>query len=85
MGSRKLHFYPKVTEIGSIIGHRIDYNGIGAMTGQRDIPRKNFLREPSLSISSPANFNLFFRVGLFENMIDGEKTNNLSSAIFRTF
>ena len=62
-----------MTEIGSIIGHRVDYNG--ALTGQRNIPRKNFQREPSLSISSPANFNLFFRFGLFENAIDGGKTS----------
>ena len=25
LGSRKLHFCPKVTKMGSIIGHRIDY------------------------------------------------------------
>ena len=38
MGSRKLHTCPKVTEIGSIIGHRIDYNEVGALRGQRHIP-----------------------------------------------
>jgi len=27
LGSRKLHVCPKVTKMGSIIGHRIDYNG----------------------------------------------------------
>ena len=27
LGSRKLHICPKVTKMGSIIGHRIDYNG----------------------------------------------------------
>ena len=32
----------KVTKIGSIIGHRIDYmNGVGVMRGQRHIPSKN--------------------------------------------
>ena len=29
LGSRKLHICPKVTKTGSIIGHRIDYNGEG--------------------------------------------------------
>ena len=28
LGSRKLHIYSKVTKIWSIIGHRIDYNGV---------------------------------------------------------
>ena len=32
---------PKVTEMGSIIGHRIDYNGVGALRGQRHIAIKN--------------------------------------------
>ena len=32
---------PKVTKIGSIIGHRIDYNGVGALRGQPQIPSKN--------------------------------------------
>ena len=30
---------PKVTKMGSIIGHRIDYNGVGAPGGQRHIPK----------------------------------------------
>ena len=33
LGSQKLHICPKVTKIGSIIGHRIDYNGVGALRG----------------------------------------------------
>ena len=41
LGSRKLHICPKVTKMGSIIGHRIDYNGVGALRGQRHIPSKN--------------------------------------------
>ena len=31
LGSRKLHICPKVTKVGSINGHRIDYNGVGAL------------------------------------------------------
>ena len=27
--------------MGSIIGHRIDFNGVGALRGQRQIPSKN--------------------------------------------
>ena len=42
LGSRKLDFCPKVTKMGSIIDHRIDsdYNGVGALRGQRHIPSK---------------------------------------------
>ena len=40
LGSRKLHICPKVTKMGSIIGNGIDYNGVGALTGQRHIPCK---------------------------------------------
>ena len=46
LGSQKLHFCPKVTEMGSIIGHRIDYNGVGALRGQRHIPSKNLPKQP---------------------------------------
>ena len=31
----------KVTKLGSVIGHRIDYNGIGVLRGQLYIPSKN--------------------------------------------
>ena len=40
LGSRKLHICPKVTKMGSIIGHGIDYNGVGALRGQGHIPCK---------------------------------------------
>ena len=29
LGLQKLHICPKVTKMGSISGHRIDYNGVG--------------------------------------------------------
>ena len=32
MGWQKLHICPIVTKMGSIIGHRIDYDGGGALT-----------------------------------------------------
>ena len=32
---------PKVIKMGSIIGHRIDYNGVGALRGQQHIPSEN--------------------------------------------
>ena len=37
----KLHFRPKVTKMESKIGHRIDYDGLGALRGQWHIPSKN--------------------------------------------
>ena len=45
LGSRKLHICPKVTKMGSIIGHSIDYNGVGALRGQGHIPTQNKTRE----------------------------------------
>ena len=41
LGSQKLHICPEVTNRGSTIGHRIDYNGVGALSGQRHIRSKN--------------------------------------------
>ena len=46
LGSRKLHICPKVTKMGSIIGHRIDYNGVEALRGQRHIPSKKITQVP---------------------------------------
>ena len=46
LGSRKLLIFPKVTKVGPIIGHRIDYNGVGALKGQRHIPSKNLPKYP---------------------------------------
>ena len=31
----------KVTNMGSTIAHRIDYNGVGALRGQRHIPSRH--------------------------------------------
>ena len=39
--SQKLHICPKVIKMESITGHRIDYNGVGALRGQRHISSKN--------------------------------------------
>ena len=46
VGSQKLHICPKVTKMGSIIGHKIDYNGVGALRGQGHIPSKNLPKYP---------------------------------------
>ena len=46
LGSRKLHICAKVSKMGSIIGHRIDYNEVGALRGQRHIPSKNLAKYP---------------------------------------
>ena len=32
---------PKVTKMGSIISHRINYNEVGVLKGQRHIPHKS--------------------------------------------
>ena len=33
-------FAQKVTKMGSIVGYRKDYNGVGVLRGQRHIPSK---------------------------------------------
>ena len=42
LGSQKWHICPKVTKMGPTIGHRIDYNWVGTLRGQRHIPSKNW-------------------------------------------
>ena len=53
LGSQKLQICPKVTKMGSIIGHRIDYNGVGALRVQRHIPSKNLPKYPDPELSTP--------------------------------
>ena len=44
-GSQKLHICPKVHyKKGSIIGHKIDYNGVRARRGQWPYPAKCIIR-----------------------------------------
>ena len=52
LGSQILHFCRKVTEMGSILGHRIDYNGVGALRGQRHIPSKNLSKYPLVNYTT---------------------------------
>ena len=35
------YFFSKVTKMGSMFGHRIDYNGVGVLKDQRHIPSEN--------------------------------------------
>ena len=44
-------FAQKWLRMGSIIGHRMDYNGVGAMRDQWHIPSKNF---PNYPLPPPA-------------------------------
>ena len=39
LGSQKLHIRTKVTKMGSIIGHRIDYNGVAKINPSSPPPR----------------------------------------------
>ena len=57
LGSQKLHICPKVTKMESIIGHRIDYNGVRALRGQRHVPRKIY---PSNNALPPWAFERLF-------------------------
>ena len=52
---------PKVTKMGSIISHTIDYNGVGVLKGQRQMPHKNWLKQPlnlSYIFSSTGGFGV---------------------------
>ena len=40
LGRAKLRICPKVTEMGFIIAHRIDYNWVEALRDQRHVPNK---------------------------------------------
>ena len=40
-GDHKITFSPKVTKMGSIFGHWIDYDGVGVLRGQKPTPNKN--------------------------------------------
>ena len=53
LGSQKSHICPKVTKVGSIIGRRIDYNGVGALRGQQHIPSKNLPNLPNFPSPPP--------------------------------
>ena len=59
-GIAKITYLPITDYDGSIIGHRIDYNGVRALRGQRHIPRKKLPKYP------PPDFErLFFRFTQF--------------------
>ena len=42
-----------MTKVGSIIGRRIDYNGVGALRGQQHIPSKNLRNLPNFPFPPP--------------------------------
>ena len=44
---------PKVTKMGSIIGHTIDYNRVGALRGEQHIPSKNWPKCPPPPQNTP--------------------------------
>ena len=46
---RENYIFSKVTKMGSIFGHRIDYNGVGVLRDQRHIPSS------SIPVSIPDN------------------------------
>ena len=40
--------------MGSVIGHRIDYNGLGVLRGQRHIPSENWPKYPPRAKDLPS-------------------------------
>ena len=47
VGIAKITYLTKVTKMESIISHRIDYNGVGALRDQRHIPSKTYPKYPT--------------------------------------
>ena len=45
----------------SIFGHRIDYNGLGVLRGQQDIPSKNYSKYPSFPPPLPPKTTMLER------------------------
>ena len=70
LGSRKLHLSPQVTKVGYIIGHRIDYNGVGALRGQRHIPSKNKPKYRPLHPGQELRLYLIFTLMLTKELIN---------------
>ena len=54
---------PKVTKMGSNIGHRIDYNGVGALRGQQHIPSKILTHELPPSQGGNRNPQMIYSSG----------------------
>ena len=73
LGSRKLYICPEVTKMGSIIGHRIGYNGVGALRGQRHIPSKNLPKYPR----PPPPGKLH---GIIARKVDSEATDKVKAS-----
>ena len=49
-----------MTKMGSIVGHRIDYNGVGVLRGQRHIPSKTWPKcPPGLSMHDKEVLKVF--------------------------
>ena len=57
LGLRELRICPKVTKMGSIIAHRIDYYGQGALTDQPKLTPSTFLTvlKPLHNTPQPTN------------------------------
>ena len=57
LGSRELRICPKVTKMGSITGHRIDYYGQGALTDQPKLTPSTFstVLKPLPNTPQPTN------------------------------
>ena len=58
--------------MGSIIGHRIDYNGVGALRGQRHIHNKNLPEYPP----PPGIYDTVFPIHHLPKVRNGEFTTS---------
>ena len=66
LGSQKLHICPKVTKMGSIIGHSLDYDGVETLRGQRQITQQKLtqVNHPGNPSPEPQNFETAFQNAL---------------------
>ena len=70
LGSRKLHICPKVTKMGSIIGHSLDYDGVETLRGQRQITQQKLtqVNHPGNPSPKPINTNPGNKTCGFKNL-----------------
>ena len=71
LGSRTVDYIcQKVTKMGSVIDHRIYYNGIGALRGQRLISSKNYPKYRPFCTKNISDYIRLFYLSILKNFED---------------
>ena len=78
LGSQKLHFCPKETKMGSILGHRIDYNGVGGSERPAEHTQQKFTQVPP---PPPLGRQVFKLTLVYTEIIKALKCNHQPSKL----